>query len=183
MCSCTSENYASMAKQLQKYMSKEQCKHGVIDQRKYRKRCSKRKWTDREYHVQENDDVAHKDVKMYCDTNQFPALPFCGPHPKPHGARGLSKHYHLRFDPKIVHGICVICHIPCACVVCTSILYKPWIYGIPSNKQARYQPFAKFNYWPVMGSYNNWNIIELIPKSTPFEPFDEIHKVFLDGIS
>ena len=53
-------------------MSKEHCKYGVIDQGKYRKISSKIKWTDIEYHVQDNADVAHKDVKMYCDTNQFP---------------------------------------------------------------------------------------------------------------
>ena len=34
-----------------------------------------------------------------------------------------------------------------------------------------------------MGSYCKWNIIELTPKSTPFEAFDDIHKVVLDGIS
>ena len=39
---------------------------------------NKIKWIDREYHVQDNADVAHKEVKMYCDTNQFPELPFCG---------------------------------------------------------------------------------------------------------
>ena len=33
-----------------------------------------------------------------------------------------------------------------------------------------------------MGSYNNWNIIELTLKSTSFEEFDEIHQVVLDGI-
>ena len=32
----------------------------------------KRKWTERVYHVQDNSDVEHKDVKMYCNTNQFP---------------------------------------------------------------------------------------------------------------
>ena len=69
---------------------------------------SKRKCTDREYHVQDNADVSHKDVKMYCDTNQLPALPFCGPYPKPHGTKGLSKHYYLRFGPKLGHGICAI---------------------------------------------------------------------------
>ena len=94
-----------MDKQFQEHMSKEHRKHGVIDQRKYRKTASNRKWTDRDYHVQYNADVSHKDVKMYCDTNQFPALPLCGPHPKPRGARGLSKHYHLLFDPKLGHGI------------------------------------------------------------------------------
>ena len=34
-----------------------------------------------------------------------------------------------------------------------------------------------------MGSYKNWNIIHLTPKSTPFEVFDEIHQVFIDSIS
>ena len=82
-------------------MSKDNCKHGVIDQVKYRKRVSKGKFIDRQYHVQDNSDVVHKDLKICCDTNQFPLLPFFGPHPKPHEARGLSKYYHLRFDPKL----------------------------------------------------------------------------------
>ena len=55
---------------------------------------------------------------MYCDTNQLPALPFFGPHPKPHGARGLSKNYHLSFYPKLGHEACEIIRIPCACVGC-----------------------------------------------------------------
>ena len=58
---------------------------------------------------------------MNCDTNQFPALTFCGSNPKPHGERGLSKHYYLRFYTKLGHRICAIRCIPCACVV----------YGIP----------------------------------------------------
>ena len=67
---------------------------------------TKIKWTDREYHVQDNDDVAHKDVKNYCDTNLFPEFSFCGPHTKSRGARGLINHYHFRFDANIGHGIC-----------------------------------------------------------------------------
>ena len=68
----------------------------------------KRKWTERKYHDQDNSDVELKDVKMYCNTNQFPTLPFCGPHSKTHGSRGLVKHYYLRFDPKIGMGKCEI---------------------------------------------------------------------------
>ena len=109
-------------------------KLGFIDQGKYRKRSSKIKWIDREYHVQDNADVAHKDVKIYCDTNQFPALTFCVPYPKPHITRVLINNYHLRFYPKIVHGECAILRIPCACVGCTSMLDKPWVSGIPSTK-------------------------------------------------
>ena len=51
------------------------------------------------------------------------------------------------------------------------------------KKQARYQLVTNCTYWQDLGSYNNWNIIELTPKSTHFKAFDEIRKVFLDGIS
>ena len=50
---CTQNNDVSMAKELQKYLSKEHQKNGVIDQGKYRQIASKRKWTDREYHFQD----------------------------------------------------------------------------------------------------------------------------------
>ena len=83
-----------------------------------------RTWTEREYHVQYNASVELKDVKMYCNTNQFPTLPFCGPHSKPHGTRGLGKYYHLCFDTKLAMGECAIRRIPCACVACTSMLDK-----------------------------------------------------------
>ena len=69
MNSCKPKNDASLDKEFQKHLSKDDRKYGVIDKGKYKKRASKRKWTDREYHVQDNTDVSHKDVKMYCDTN------------------------------------------------------------------------------------------------------------------
>ena len=120
---------------------------------------------------------------MYCNTNQFPAILFCGPHSKPHGARGLGKHYNLHFDPKLGMGVCEIHRIPCACVVCTSMLDKPWISCISSNKQERYTPVTKCTYWPVLESFNNWSIIESSQNSTSSDTFDEIHQVVLDGIS
>ena len=63
------------------------------------------------------------------------------------------------------------------------MLYKPWINGISSDKQEQYKPVTKCTYWPVLGSFNNWNIIQLSPKSTSSGTFDEIHQVVLDGIS
>ena len=143
----------------------------------------KRKWTDRQYHVQDNSDVEHQYVIMYCNTNQLPALSFCGPHSKPHCARRLSKHYHLRFDTKLGNGVCEILRIPCACVACTSILYKPQIYGISSDEQERYKHVTNCTLWLVLWSFNNWKIILLSYKSTPSDAFDEIHQVVIDGIS
>ena len=75
--------------------------------------------TERKYHVQDNADVELKYVKIYCSTNQFPGLLLFGSHSKPHGARVLSKHYHLRFDPKLGMVVCEILRILCACVACT----------------------------------------------------------------
>ena len=67
--SCTHKKDASLAKQFQKHLYKEHHKHGWIDQVKYSKIPTKRKWTYREYHDQDNTDISHKYVKMYCDTN------------------------------------------------------------------------------------------------------------------
>ena len=63
------------------------------------------------------------------------------------------------------------------------MLDKPWVTGIPSDKQERYKPVTKCTYWALLRSFNNWNIIELSPKSTSSDTFDEIHQVVLDGIS
>ena len=142
-----------------------------------------RKWTDRQYHVQDNSDVAHQYVRMYCNKNQFPELQFNVPHSKPHGVRGLSKYYHLHLDPKLGNGVCAILRIPCVCVVCTSMLEKPWISGIPSDEQESYKPVTKCTYWPVLGSFNNWKIFQFSKKSTPSDTFVEIHHVVLDGTS
>ena len=100
--------YTAYQQNLVHHQEGEHSKNGVIDQGKSRKRYMNIKWTERKYHIQDNADVELKDVKMYCNTNQFPTLPFCGPHSKPHGARGLGKHYHLRFDPKLGMGKCAI---------------------------------------------------------------------------
>ena len=63
------------------------------------------------------------------------------------------------------------------------MLDKPWIYVIPSHKEERYKPVTKCTYWPVLGSFNNWNVIQFYHKSTRYDVFDEIHQFVLYGIS
>ena len=58
MNSSTQNNNVSMAKEFQKHLYKNHHKHGFIDQGKYRKITSKRKWTEIEYHVQDIYDVS-----------------------------------------------------------------------------------------------------------------------------
>ena len=63
------------------------------------------------------------------------------------------------------------------------MLEKPQISGIPSDKQERYKPVTKCTYWPVLGAFNNFNIIQFSSKSTSSDTFDEIYQVVLDRIS
>ena len=127
----TENKDVSLPKEFKDHLGGEHRQNGVIDQEKSRKGLIFKKWTERKYHVQDNASVELRDVKMYCNTNQFSALPFCGPYSKRHGAMRIGKHYHLRFDPKLVMGKFKIRRIPCACVHCTSMLDKPWISSIP----------------------------------------------------
>ena len=103
--------------------------------REKNKLLMERKWTDRQYDVQDKSDISHKYVRMYCNTNHLSALPFCGTNSRPHGAKGLSKNYHLRFGIKLGNGVCSIFRITCACVACKSMIDKPWISVIPPDAQ------------------------------------------------
>ena len=70
----------SLAKEFQHHLTKEHRKNGVFDQGKNNKLFMERKWTDRQYHVQDNAAVENQYVKIYCNTIKSPELSFCGPH-------------------------------------------------------------------------------------------------------
>ena len=74
----------------------------------------------------------------------FLKFPFCGPHIKPHVARGLGKHPHVHFDTKLVHGTCEIRYIPCACMRSTYTLDKPCTPYVPPHQQPYYKPVKYF---------------------------------------
>ena len=118
-----------------------------------------------------------KICKMSCVSTQFQVLLFCGPHANPHIGRDLSKHNHLRLDPKLGNGKCEIRQIPCAWIACTNMLDKPWVIGSDPTRKLRYQPVEDYKYCPVLGSFNNWNITQLTNEKTTNEYFDAVHKV------
>ena len=83
---------------------------------------------------------------MYCTKNRFLILVFCGTHNKPHGERGLDKHYHTSFDTKLGHGTCEIYCTPCEFVKCTYTLENPCNPGLTTHQQPHYQPVKYFTY-------------------------------------
>ena len=74
---------------------------------------------------------------MSCATTQFPELPFCIPHAKLHGVRGLSKHYHLQLDPLFGNGKCETRCIPCAYKACSNMLNEPWTSVVNDTAELR----------------------------------------------
>ena len=75
----TQNTEAVLALEFQKHFSNAPHKHGILDHGIHTKISSKQKWTDIEYHVQNNKDVEHQYVKVYCVTNHFSELQFIGP--------------------------------------------------------------------------------------------------------
>ena len=96
--------------------------------------------------------------------------------------KGSSNHSHLRFDPKVGNGVCAIIHIPCACVSCTSIPDKPRISSIPLKTIT----LSTCHQLHLLASPRFIQQLEhhtMSHKSTPYDAYDEIHQVVLDGIS
>ena len=110
-------------------------------------------------------------------------MKFFGPQNNPHVVSGLSKHYHVCFYPKLGHVPCEIHSIPFTCTQLTSTLDKPWNTGVSQHHQPRYQPVKYCTYWIVLGSFNNWKIIQFSYKSTPGEYLNKIQQVKHDRIS
>ena len=77
------------------------------------------------------------------------------------------------------HGKFTIRQITCDFIVYTTMLDNLFVYKLVHNKHPHYQPVVDYTYWHVLGSFNNWNIIQLINKTTPSEYFDSVHKVGL----
>ena len=58
-----------------------------------------------------------------------------------------------------------------------------WVPDVDHTQQPHYQHVVDCTYFSVLGSFDYWNIIRLINKTTLSEDFYEVHKFALDGIS
>ena len=143
----------SLAKEFQHHLTKEHHRNFVFDQGKNNREFIKNGQTD--IIMFRLLLMLHTKMRKCIVKKRFPALPFCGSHSKPHGERGWGNNYHLRFYPKLGGGVCAIRGTPYACVACTSMLDKPWISLILSDKKERYKPVTNCTYWPLLGSFKN----------------------------
>ena len=103
----STQNYDMIiSRELKILLSDPSRKNGVIDKGKYRKLFSQQNCNEHKHHFQDRNYFTHTTIENHCVTTQFPEFPFCGPHVKPHGVQGLSKHW-VFFKPKMGHELLV----------------------------------------------------------------------------
>ena len=57
------------------------------------------------------------------------------------------------------------------------MLGRTWVNGLPPHQQPFYQSVIDFTYWPLIGSFTNWNILKSSQKATTSATFEEIHHI------
>ena len=62
------------------------------------------------------------------------------------------------------------------------MLENLWDTNVAPTNQPCCQQLQDCIYWPVLGYFNNWNIIIFSNKTITSENFDEFHQVVIDGI-
>ena len=63
------------------------------------------------------------------------------------------------------------------------MLDKLCVIGSDPTRKPRYQNVEDCTCWPVVGSFNNWKIVQFTNKTTTNEDFNALHKVVVYGIS
>ena len=69
MHTSTHNDNVSLAQLFQKHLSNSSHKRGILDNVRHKKHSSKQKWTNREYRMQNTEDVENQYVKIYCNKN------------------------------------------------------------------------------------------------------------------
>ena len=121
------------------------------------KRKSQFKYQPRIYNVQRNSDVDHRGMKMICNNKLFPSLNVINGKIFPYASKGILRHYHYRYDPKLSPGIVAIIIITCSCHAFTYILSIFWGYKTKEEvNQPRYGKVYNCKYYQIIGCHNDF---------------------------
>ena len=71
-------------------------------------------------------DSDHRVIKMIWKNKLFPSINSINGKTFPYASKGILRHYHHRYHPKLGLGIVSIRRIPCGCHACTAILSLFW---------------------------------------------------------
>ena len=133
------------------------------------------------YNVQRNDDVNHRGMKLRWN-KIFPSLNVLNRKLSLHGSKGVLRHYHYRSDTKIGPGIFVTRRITFSFQACTIKLSLPRKSTIKDTRnQTKYRKVYDCKYSLVIGSHNNWIIINFLGYGTDNVEYEFIDRTILYG--
>ena len=100
----------------------------------------------------------------------------------PYKSKGVLRRYNYRSDPKLAQKFVDIRMITCSCHTCTTTLCLSWDYKIKyARNQPRYERVYDCKYSLIIGSHNNWIIINFIDDGTYEREYDHINIKILDS--
>ena len=143
----------SQAAECVRLLSDDSRKDGVVSDIKNRKRELRKKIDKRHYHL-----VCEKDIKVsnlkYKITSTFQKTS-----PTKYGIRAM---YNIRADYELGENTIALRRVPCYCTHCTDTMLAKWDHNISDpKKQDRYKPTKNCVLWPVLGEFNDWQIMSL----------------------
>ena len=148
------------------------------------KREDNRKFQNKIYHIQKKDSVQHNQIKMTWNKKKFPKLNVIHGKSKIRGSETVLSHYHYRMDPKLGKSKCAMRRIPCLCLACSNQLDLDWIPGTSPSQQPRYQMATGCKYASILGHYNKWLIMDLLPgEDTDLDELNIIHQDILNSLA
>ena len=99
-----------------------------------------------------------------------------------HTEKCVLRHYHYRSYSKLGLGVVSSRKISCSFHACTTQLFLPWDYKI---KDACYQPiYGRVYYckcYIILGSHNNWIIMNFIDYVADEVYYEQTNTTILDG--
>ena len=141
------------------------------------------KYQSRLYNVQRNPNIDHRGIKMIRNNKLFPSLNVINGKTFSYASKGILRHYHYWYDPKLVPGIVAIRRISCSCHACTDILS---LSCDPKTKEAVNQPiYGKVyncKYSQILGCHNNLILMNFLDGGTNEEYYKNINWNILDNI-
>ena len=137
------------------------------------------KFKSRFYNVQSNDDVKHRGMKLRQNNKVFPSLSLINGK-TPYEIKGVLINYHYRYDPKLCQEVVALRLFSWNCHACTTKVSLPWDTKIKyACNKTRYGRVYDCNYYLIIGSQNNWIIMDFLNDGTDEVEYEQINIKYL----
>jgi hypothetical protein len=87
---------------------------------------------------------------------------------------GMTAHYHFVAGPELGLRSVMVRRVPCACEACFSQIQTAWVIGTPPLEQPCFQSAAGCILSAVVGDYNEFRLISLLPADVDEDELEDV---------